>query len=101
MHRFLVLAHRWVGLATAVFLFIAGITGAMIAWEHELDCLLNPQIFHARSAQAPNAKVKTLFELIEIVERENPHLKVGYVPLDFGTGQTAIMYVEGRIDPAT
>ena len=29
--------HRWFGLFTAVFLFIAGATGAVISWDHELD----------------------------------------------------------------
>ena len=53
MRALLVLLHRWFGLAVAVFLFIAGVTGALISWDHELDAWLNPQLFHARSAGSP------------------------------------------------
>jgi len=35
-------AHRWVGLVIAGFLFVSGITGGLIAWEHEPDALINP-----------------------------------------------------------
>ena len=33
MRAFLVLLHRWFGLFIAVFLIIAGLTGALISWE--------------------------------------------------------------------
>ena len=47
----LVLLHRWFGLAVALFLFISGLTGAVISWDHELDAWLNPQLFHAASGE--------------------------------------------------
>jgi uncharacterized iron-regulated membrane protein len=50
MRPVFVLLHRWFGLAVAVFLFVSGLTGAVISWDHELDAWLNPQLFHARSA---------------------------------------------------
>jgi len=50
MRSILVLQHRWFGLAAALFLFIAGLTGAVIAFDHELDAALNPQFFLARSS---------------------------------------------------
>ena len=43
----LVVLHRWFGLAIAVFLTVAGLTGAVISWDHELDAWLNPQFFEA------------------------------------------------------
>ncbi|MBF4989383.1 PepSY domain-containing protein [Methylophilus sp. 14] len=45
MRHILVLWHRWVGLAMAAFLIISGLTGAIIAFEDELDAWLNPQLF--------------------------------------------------------
>jgi uncharacterized iron-regulated membrane protein len=45
MRHTLVLWHRWVGLAMAAFLIISGFTGAIIAFEDELDAWLNPQFF--------------------------------------------------------
>ena len=34
-------AHRWVGVVIAGFLIMAGLTGAVFSWDHELDDLLN------------------------------------------------------------
>lgn len=52
LRSFFVLLHRWLGLFIAGFLFVAGLTGAIISWDHELDEWLNPQMFHARSGDA-------------------------------------------------
>ncbi|MET0389368.1 MAG: PepSY-associated TM helix domain-containing protein [Polyangiales bacterium] len=41
------LAHRYVGLLMTVFLFVAGITGSVIVFYHELDEALNPALYHA------------------------------------------------------
>ena len=49
LRPFLVRLHRWFGLAIALFLFVAGLTGALIAWDHELDAALNPDFYTARS----------------------------------------------------
>lgn len=49
MRPVLVRLHRWLGVATALFLFVSGLTGALIAWDHEIDALLNPTFFHART----------------------------------------------------
>ena len=53
LRPFLVRLHRWFGLAIALFLFVAGLTGALIAWDHELDAALNPDFYTARSDAAP------------------------------------------------
>ncbi|MGH8479080.1 MAG: PepSY domain-containing protein [Gammaproteobacteria bacterium] len=45
--------HRYAGLAMALFLTIAGLTGSMIAFNHELDEWLNPELFHVSSRAAP------------------------------------------------
>lgn len=44
MRNLATLLHRWVGLAIAGFLFVTGLTGAVISWDHELDNLLNPHL---------------------------------------------------------
>lgn len=49
MRPVLVRLHRWLGVATALFLFVSGLTGAIIAWDHEIDEILNPAFFHART----------------------------------------------------
>ncbi|WP_438800858.1 PepSY domain-containing protein [Achromobacter pestifer] len=41
----LVLAHRWVGLVIAGFLLVAGLTGALLAWNDELEAMFGPDLF--------------------------------------------------------
>jgi uncharacterized iron-regulated membrane protein len=50
MRSGLVLLHRYVGLALATFLIVAGLSGALLVWQHELDAALNPHWF---KVQAP------------------------------------------------
>ena len=49
MRAFLVLLHRYIGLATALFLLMAGLTGSILAFNHELDEWLNPEFYTASS----------------------------------------------------
>lgn len=95
MRPFFVLLHRWFGLAAAVFLFIAGLTGAVIAFDHELDAALNPQFFEARS-RAPAQDALVLADRLEAAE---PQLRVRYLPLNAEPGHTLLAMVEPR-DPA-
>jgi len=95
----LVTVHRWAGLLMAVFLFIAGLTGAVISWDHELDALLNPQLFTARSGET--SKTLTPLALARQVELANPQLQVGYLPLSIDAGHTLMMGVSGRVNQET
>lgn len=52
MRPLLVLLHRYLGLATALFLALAGLTGSLLAFQHEIDEWLNPTFYHA-PAQGP------------------------------------------------
>ncbi len=52
MRSWLVRLHRWFGLAIALFLFVAGLTGAVIAWDHELDAALNPVVLRREVLRA-------------------------------------------------
>ena len=102
MRSLLVIVHRWFGLAAAVFLFIAGATGAIISWDHELDAWLNPHLFHARSAeQLAPGKMMSGLELANRVEAQDKRLRVTYVMTENEPGHTSSMMVEGRINPAT
>ncbi|MFT3907628.1 MAG: PepSY-associated TM helix domain-containing protein [Steroidobacteraceae bacterium] len=99
----LVVVHRWFGLAIAVFLFVAGLTGAVISWDHELDSALNPQLYHAQSAQHGQSagSLDNGLALASHVEALRPQLQVTYVPLVAEAGETLQMSVAPRIDPAT
>ncbi|WP_144150357.1 PepSY-associated TM helix domain-containing protein [Paraburkholderia sp. BCC1885] len=97
MRAVLVRLHRWFGMGTALFLFVSGLTGAIIAWNQELDALLNPQFYYANST----APALTALELANRVEAADPRLYVTYLPLGIVPGRTLQMRVQGRTNPAT
>lgn len=97
MRPLLVRLHRWFGLATAGFLFIAGLTGAIIAWDHELDAALNPTFYRAATPGAPLHPL----ELARRLEASDPRLVVSYLPLQVEAGNTLIVGVTPRVDPRT
>ncbi|SEI56460.1 PepSY-associated TM helix domain-containing protein [Paraburkholderia diazotrophica] len=97
MRSALVRLHRWFGIGTALFLFVAGLTGALIAWDHELDAALNPSFFDARTNAAPLPSL----ELARRVESGDPRLQVTYLPLAAEKGHTLQMMVMARVDPKT
>lgn len=97
MRASLVLLHRWFGLFIAVFLFVSGLTGAIISWDHEVDEWLNPQLFEARTegvAQTPQALAAQL-------EARDPRVQVGFMPLYTEPGHAFGVSVNPRIDPVT
>ncbi len=89
--------HRWVGLTMAGFLFVSGVTGAVISWDHELDDLLNPHLMQAK-AQGPALPP---LELAQAVEARDPRVLVTFVPLVTEAGESAALGVDGRVDPKT
>ncbi|MGS0892678.1 PepSY-associated TM helix domain-containing protein [Burkholderia stagnalis] len=93
----LVRLHRWFGLAIALFLFVAGLTGAVIAWDHELDAALNPGFYHANGSGKPLPAL----ELAARVEAADPRVQVTYLPLGIEPGHTLQAGVVPRVDPAT
>jgi uncharacterized iron-regulated membrane protein len=97
MRTALVTLHRWLGLGTAVFLFIAGLTGAVISWDHELDAALNPDLFRARPAAEPRDPLA----LAAALEKSDPRAQVTFVPLHVEPGHTLLLGVDGKPDPAT
>jgi uncharacterized iron-regulated membrane protein len=61
---FLAKVHRYVGLGMALFLIVSGLTGALLAFYHELDHALNPGLFRVQerrvSVLRPNALVASV-----------------------------------------
>lgn len=100
MRSAFVVVHRWAGLFTAVFLFIAGLTGTIISWDHELDEWLNPHLFDARVID-PNAEALPALSLVEKLEAADPKAQVVYFPLENEPGHTAQFSVQPRLNPQT
>lgn len=97
MRAFWTIVHRWIGLVMAAFLFLAGITGAVISWDHELDEWLNPHLVEAHTsgtAQSPLA-------LAQQIEARYPEIVVRFVPLFVEEGESLVFGVAPRVDPST
>ncbi len=97
MRAILVLLHRYMGLSTAVFLLLAGLTGSVLAFHHELDEWLNPEFYHTFGkgpVLAPGA-------LVDSVQAEHPRLQVWYMEYPQEAGHAALLAAVPRTDPAT
>jgi uncharacterized iron-regulated membrane protein len=97
MRSFFVLLHRWFGLFIAAFLFVSGLTGAIISWDHELDEWLNPHLFDTQSTGKPLPPLK----LVEAVEKADPRARVSLFPLEFEPGHNAQIWVDAKLNPQT
>ncbi|KIO47873.1 PepSY domain-containing protein [Nitrosospira sp. NpAV] len=97
MRSVFILLHRWCGLVIAGFLFITGITGAIISWDHELDDLLNPHLTEVRS----RGEAIPSLELARRIEAADPRAWVTFIPLLPEEGKSLAFGVEPRVDPAT
>jgi len=95
--RLLGALHRWFGLVAAAFLFVAGATGALISWDHELDAWLNPDLFVARTS----GPALPALELARRIEAADARMRVSYMPLAVAPGETFVAFLEARVDPAT
>ncbi len=89
--------HLWFGLATALFLFIAGLTGAIISWDHELDAWLNPAFY----AAAPGGAAMSPLQLAALVEAADPQARISYLPLGAEPSEAVQISVVPRLDSAT
>ncbi|MES2942220.1 MAG: PepSY-associated TM helix domain-containing protein, partial [Pseudomonadota bacterium] len=97
MRAFWTLIHRWAGLSLALFLIVAGLTGAVTSWDHELDEWLNSELYLTES----RGPFMEPMALAAAVEAADPRVKVSYISLNFEAGHTAAYFVDPRIDPAT
>jgi uncharacterized iron-regulated membrane protein len=97
MRAFWTPIHRYLGLLTAGFLFLSGVTGAIISWDHELDDVLNPHLMEAHTPGVPQAPLA----LAQQVEARYPQIRVSYVPMHVAPGESLALGVSPRYDPAT
>ena len=96
----LVLVHRWVGLVMAGFLLVARLTGALLAWNDELEAAVSPQLFRV-TPPAPDAAPVDALVLRERVQTAYPRALVAYAPLTFEPGHAQVLRLFALPDPAT
>lgn len=94
--KILVFIHRWVELLMAAFLFVEGLSGSLLAFNQDLERLINPEIF----AKVPSvaAKQLDLATLADLAEAAEPKIRVGYFSV---SEDQAFMHVSPREDPLT
>jgi uncharacterized iron-regulated membrane protein len=98
MRAVMTLLHRWVGLTIAGFLFVSGLTGAVISWDHELDHVLNAHMTRVADSAVPHHPP---LALAAAIEDRDPRARVTYVPLTPEPGEAMLFGVQPRVDPAT
>ena len=96
----LLLTHRWVGLLLAGFLLIAGLTGALLAWNDELEAAISPGLFVVPPPR-PGATPPDLLTLRDKVQAAHPEARVAMAWLQAEPGQALVFRLLARPDPAT
>jgi uncharacterized iron-regulated membrane protein len=81
----------------AAFLFLTGVTGAVISWDHELDDLLNPHLLKTTS----RGEARSALELAAKFEEHNPKARVTFFPLAPEEGDSLALFITPRVDPKT
>ena len=94
-----VIMHRWAGLTIALFLAVAGVTGALLAFADELEPLAAPAVFRV-SPPAPGAKPLDPFDLRERVLARYPGAVISRLPLKAEEHRSMRLGLQRR-DPAT
>ena len=74
----LVLLHRYVGLATAIFLVVIGLTGSILAYREPISAFISPELY-APPARGP---VLSPFELARRVQAAEPRAEISGWPLN-------------------
>lgn len=84
-------AHRYIGLFMTVFLVVAGVTGSLLAFYHELDELLNPALYQVQPP-SPGAPPLDAFAQREALQRQLPAgLQARRVQLELREGVASLL----------
>ena len=91
------LVHRWVGLFLAAFLTMAGLTGAVLSWDHEIDDWLNADILHTPG----RGPLQTSVQLAQLARMADPRIEITYMTLGLREGEAAPFMVRPLADEST
>jgi len=97
MRPLLILAHRYLGLAIALFLLVAGATGALLAFYYEIDQALNPRLFKIAPSTAPTLQLQ---EVVAIVNQAYPESRIRVISLKRDVDQSLRVSLMPGINPA-
>ena len=83
--------HRYTGLAMAGFLLLAGITGALLAFHHELDDVFNQRLARV---EAQNTPMLSIASLHDSVISTYPQYGFSSMPTSISEGKSAVFAVD-------
>src|SRR5438445_10396680 len=83
--------HRWCGILLGGFIVLAGLTGAVMSFQEELDNWLNEDI-----TEVAPGNVLALTDLISAIEKHYPAARVRRLPLDVEPGRAWLVDIEPR-----
>ncbi len=95
---FCVLVHRYAGLYMAFFLVVAGLTGSVLTFYHEIDHWLNPGQYWVPAQ--PQAMLDP-FELRERALTLAPRTRINFLSYRHEPGEVYSAMLEPRTDPST
>lgn len=93
--RGLLLVHRWTGIVLATFLVLAGVTGSLLAFHHEIDAWLVPELHQV----TPTSERARLDDIAARIEADHPGLVVGYFLFSAAEG-SAIRAIMNTVEAA-
>jgi uncharacterized iron-regulated membrane protein len=93
LHAIAVVAHRYVGLALAVFLWVASLTGTLLVFDHELDAALNPRLMQVTPPASGTRPLDPLVLRDALLAQLPEHAQVAWLPLHHPAGGALEVWV--------
>ncbi|PXA84199.1 peptidase [Nostoc sp. 3335mG] len=84
--------HRWLGLGSMLFLFLAAVTGCLLCVDKTIDAAINTDLFHVAADRPASPPV----EAVARFEASHPGLRVTSFPLAIPPGRTIAATVAAR-----
>ncbi|WP_095011934.1 PepSY-associated TM helix domain-containing protein [Tsuneonella mangrovi] len=91
-HQLWIVVHRYLGLTTLGFLFIAAVTGCFLCFDKAIDAKLNPDLFSASSVGVQIDPIDAVTKF----EARHPGIEVVSFPLRTAVGHTIELGVTSR-----
>ncbi len=91
MRKLLLNLHLYCALIVGIFVIIVGLSGSVIAFEPELDALMNPHLFRI----APQADRLPVAGLFQAASRAFPGQKIGNLRLPQSADETVQFNIKG------